>query len=72
MKIKKIISILLIFVFIMNISVYSFATNEISNTQTNEINVNTNSIEDLNNQKSEINNKIDSTTIELEYVKTEI
>ena len=75
MKINKIISILLIFVFISNISAYSLATNELENNtelNNNEIDINTNSIEDLNNQKGELSNKIDSATLELEYVKTEI
>ena len=73
MKINKFISILLIFIFIVNISIYSLATNETNiQNQENEININTDNIEDLNNQKNEIKEQLDATNIELEYVQTEI
>lgn len=67
MKFKKIMSILLIFVFLINMSVYSLANNN-----KEEINVETNNIEDLTNQKNEIKDKIDATSLELEYVQTEM
>ncbi len=75
MKINKLISILLIFMFIFNISAYSIASNEknIQNEeQESEINTETENIEELNNQRDEIKDKLDSANIELEYVQTEI
>ena len=68
MKVNKFISILLIFVFTFNISVYSLATN-IQN-QENEINMNTDNIEELDNKRNEIKEQLDATNIELEYVQT--
>ena len=48
MKVNKFISILLIFVFIVNISMYSLATNETNiQNQENEIDMNTDNIEEL-------------------------
>ena len=70
MKVNKFISILLIFVFTFNISVYSLATN-IQN-QENEINMNTDNIEELDNKRNEIKEQLDATNIELEYVQTEM
>ena len=70
MKVNKFISILLIFVFIFNISVYSLATN-IQN-QENEIDMNTDNIEELDNKRNEIKEQLDATNIELEYVQTEM
>lgn len=75
MKINKLISILLIFMFIFNISVYSIASNEMNiqnEEQESEINTETENIEELNNQRDEIKEKLDSANIELEYVQTEI
>lgn len=76
MKFKKFISILLIFVFIFNISLYSFAANE-SNVQNEEeyesnINTNTENIEDLSNQRDQIKEQLDKANLKLEYVQTEI
>ena len=70
MKVNKFISILLIFVFTFNISLYSLATN-IQN-QENEINMNTDNIEELDNKRNEIKEQLDATNIELEYVQTEM
>lgn len=84
MKIKKFIVVLLIFVFLFNISIHSYASNKlkyIAETTNNQnlindininINTNTNNIEDLNNQKEEITNKLEGASVELEYVKTEM
>lgn len=80
MKRKKFISVLLIFVFIFKLTVYSVATNQTNinenniNNENNDINLNieTNSIEDLNNQKDEITEQINESTLELEYVKSEM
>lgn len=71
MKVNKFISVLLIFVFIFNISAYSLATNEIQN-QENDININTDNIEELDNQRNQIKEQLDATNIELEYVQTEM
>lgn len=70
MKVNKFISILLIFVFVFNIPLYSLATN-VQN-QENEINMDTDNIENLDNQRNEIKEKLDATNTELEYVQTEI
>ena len=73
MKVNKFISILLIFVFIVNISMYSLATNETNiQNQENEIDMNTDNIEELDNKRNEIKEQLDATNIELEYVQTEI
>lgn len=73
MKVNKFISILLIFVFIFNISMYSLATNETNiQNQENEIDMNTEDIEELDNQKNEIKEKLDASNLKLEYVQTEI
>lgn len=76
MKISKFISALLIFIFILNIlSSCVLATNETTNIENNNVenvDINTNSIEDLTDQKNEITDKINSATLELQYVKTEM
>ena len=73
MKINKFISILLIFVYIFNISAYSLATNKTNiQNKENEININTDNIEDLDDQRNKIKEQLDATNIELEYVQTEI
>ena len=76
MKINKFISILLIFVFIFNLSIYSIASNETNiqnqEEQEKEINTDTDDINDLNNQRSEIKDKLDEANIKLEYLQTEI
>ncbi len=73
MKVNKFISILLIFVFIFNISMYSLATNETNiQNQENEIDMNTEDIDELDNQKNEIKEKLDASNLKLEYVQTEI
>lgn len=73
MKVNKFISILLIFVFIVNISMYSLATNETNiQNQENEIDMNTDNIKELDNKRNEIKEQLDATNIELEYVQTEI
>lgn len=73
MKINKFISILLIFVFLFNISICSLATNETNiQNQDNEININTDNIEELDDKRNEIKEQLDATNIELEYVQTEI
>lgn len=75
MKKNKIISVLLIIMFILNLSIVSFA-NDVNNinsqTNTDEINIETNNIEELTNQKNQIEEKIDKTNVELEYVQTEM
>ncbi|MGN1269622.1 MAG: murein hydrolase activator EnvC family protein [Clostridia bacterium] len=75
MKKNKIISVLLIMVFILNLSIVSFA-NDVNNinsqTNTDKINIETNNIEELTNQKNQIEEKIDKTNVELEYVQTEM
>ncbi len=72
MKKNKIISILLIIIFITNTQIISFA-NEINNeTTANEINLETNNIEELTSQKEQVEEKIDKANIELEYVQTEM
>lgn len=76
MKLNKFISILLIFVFIFNLSIYSIASNETNiqnqEEQEKEINTYTDDINDLNNQRSEIKDKLDEANIKLEYLQTEI
>ena len=76
MKLNKFISILLIFVFIFNLSIYSIASNETNiqnqEEQEKEINTDTDDINDLNNQRSEIKDKLDEANIKLEYLQTEI
>ena len=76
MKLNKFISILLIFVFIFNVSIYSIASNETNiqnqEEQEKEINTDTDDINDLNNQRSEIKDKLDEANIKLEYLQTEI
>ena len=76
MKLNKFISILLIFVFISNLSIYSIASNETNiqnqEEQEKEINTDTDDINDLNNQRSEIKDKLDEANIKLEYLQTEI
>ena len=75
MKLNKFISILLIFVFIFNLSIYSIASNETNiqnqEEQEKEINTDTDDINDLNNQRSEIKDKLDEANIKLEYLQTE-
>ena len=76
MKLNKFISILLIFVFIFNVSIYSIASNETNiqnqEEQEKEINTDTDDINDLNNQRSEIKDKLDEANVKLEYLQTEI
>lgn len=76
MKLNKFISILLIFVFIFNLSIYSIASNETNiqnqEEQEKEINTDTDDINDLNNQRSKIKDKLDEANIKLEYLQTEI
>lgn len=75
MKKNKVISVLLIIMFILNLSIVSFA-NDINNinsqNNTDEINIETNNIEELTNQKNQIEEKIDKTNVELEYVQNEM
>ena len=76
MKAKKFISILLIFVFIFNISAYSIAVNEVNNQNQEEqgsnINLNTEDIDDLNDQREQVKERIDEVNLQLEYVQAEI
>lgn len=72
---NKIISILLIIVFICNLTIISFASEESSAKSQNhesEINVETNNIQELTNQKEQVEEKIEQANIELEYVQTEM
>lgn len=75
MKKNKVISVLLIIMFILNLSIVSFA-NDVNNinsqNNTDEINIETNNIEELTNQKNQIEEKIDKTNVELEYVQNEM
>ena len=83
MKQKKIICILLAIILILSFSITSFATdinqetnyaNQVKNTEENNAvaNTKTNDITELNNQKSEIEDKINQANQELEYVQGEI
>lgn len=65
MKVNKFISILLYFCFIVNISMYSLATNETNiQNQENEIDMNTDNIEELDNKRNEIKEQLDATNID--------
>lgn len=85
MKQKKIICLLLAIILILSFSITSFATdinqennsaNQVTNKNTEEnnvvVNTQTNDITELNNQKSEIQDKLNQANQELEYVQGEI
>ena len=70
---KHIICIILIVIFLQNFCAIVFAQNSLENETTNSVNqLSSEQTEELNNQKEEVQNKINETNLKLEYVQDEL